>query len=121
MRLLRYVALVTDELQFEQFRAKLNGLAPATEALAMTIAEQLRAEGEAKGRAEGRAEGEAKGKAEGEAKGKAESLFLVLQARGFHLPDEFRARVQQCSDVELLDQWVRRAVTVERPDDLFDT
>lgn len=70
----------------------------------MTIAEELRAEGEARG----------------EVRGKATSLFLVLEARGFHLDESLRTRVMACSDAEVLDQWVRRAVTVERPEDLFE-
>jgi hypothetical protein len=49
-RLLRYIELVCDELQLEEFRAKLRELVPEVEQAAMTIAEQMRREGEAQGR-----------------------------------------------------------------------
>jgi len=68
-----------------------------------------------KHQAKGRAEGEAKG----EAKGRAEALFAVLQARGFRVSDEVRARVLACIDVAQLDAWVRKAVTVNSADELF--
>jgi predicted transposase/invertase (TIGR01784 family) len=55
--LLRYLALVTPHSQLQAFRGKLRAaLAPKAEELAMTIAEQLRAEGRIEGRAEGRAD-----------------------------------------------------------------
>lgn len=57
LRLLRYIALVSDDLHLEQFRGSQKGLAPATERLTVTIAEQLRAEGEATGEARGIAKG----------------------------------------------------------------
>ena len=49
--LLHYVATVSLDLQLEQFRAILRERAPAAESITMTIAEQLRAEGEARGEA----------------------------------------------------------------------
>jgi predicted transposase YdaD len=55
-QLLRYILLVTGELRFAVFRAILVSQIPETEEVAMTAAEELRAEGEAKGRARGRAE-----------------------------------------------------------------
>jgi hypothetical protein len=66
-------------------------------------------------RAEGRAEGEAKG----EAKGEAAALLEVLDARGFDVPEDVRARVTACSDVLQLKTWIRRAVTVRTIDELF--
>ncbi len=53
-QLLRYIELVCDDLQLEEFRAKLRELAPGVEQAAVTIAEQMRREGEARGRFEGR-------------------------------------------------------------------
>jgi hypothetical protein len=55
-QLLRYILLVTGELRFAVFRAILVSQIPETEEVAMTAAEELRAEGEAKGRARGRVE-----------------------------------------------------------------
>ncbi|MGH3612156.1 MAG: hypothetical protein ACRDRK_05995 [Pseudonocardia sp.] len=61
----------------------------------------------------GKAEGEAKGKAEGEAK----AVLAVLDARGIDVPA--RARIAECSDIDQLDTWERRAVTVDSVHDLF--
>jgi hypothetical protein len=44
-QLVRYISLVTDELQYARFRAKIREFAPTTEKAIMTIAEELRAEG----------------------------------------------------------------------------
>jgi hypothetical protein len=67
----------------------------------------------------GRAEGEAKGRAEGEAKGRAEAILAVLSARGVTLTDEQRQRVYGCTDIAVLDQWLRRAATVASTAELF--
>jgi hypothetical protein len=64
-------------------------------------------------------DGEAKGKALGEAKGKAEGVLRVLEVRGLVVSDETRDRVTNCTDLVLLDEWLDRAGTVERADDLF--
>jgi hypothetical protein len=83
-----------------------------------------KAEGEAKGKAEGeakgKAEGEAKGKAEGEAKGKAESLLTILSVRGISMPENIRQRALVCQDLEQLDAWLRKAVTAESLDEVFE-
>jgi hypothetical protein len=60
------------------------------------------------------------GRAEGEAKGEAKALLAVLAARGIEVPDEARARITGCSDVEQLEVWIRRAVTVSSVHHLFD-
>ena len=64
----------------------------------------------------------AKGRAEGEAKGRAEAMrrdiLRVLGARGLSVPDEVRQRILSCDDVQLLDEWLARAATVERADDV---
>jgi hypothetical protein len=72
-------------------------------------AQQVLAEGEAKGRAEG----EAKGRAEGEAR----SVLAFLEARGLAVSDAERSRILGCTD---LDRWIRRAVSVERTAQLFE-
>ena len=81
----------------------------------MTIAEQLRAEGEAKGRTEG----EAKGRTEGEAKGKAEAIVLFLRSRGLHVDEQVHARLISMS-IEDLDASLRRAATVASVDELLE-
>jgi hypothetical protein len=37
-----------------------------------------------------------------------------------HVPDDARTRITECSDLNQLDTWIRRAATAESIDDLFD-
>src|SRR5690606_22275625 len=57
---------------------------------------------------------------EGEAKGEAKALLTVLDTRGLHVSDEVRERIASCTDPGRLEAWLRRAVTVERAEELFD-
>src|SRR5215470_6216245 len=68
------------------------------------------------GEAKGIAEGEAKGKAEGEAR----AVLAVLDARGIEVPDPVREDITGCTDLDQLDTWIRRAVTADKVQDLFD-
>jgi hypothetical protein len=63
-----------------------------------------------------KAEGEAKGKAEGEAR----SVVAVLEARGLVVDEAVRERIVATTDLDLLDTWVRRAVSVDSAEQLFD-
>ncbi|MBL4687301.1 MAG: Rpn family recombination-promoting nuclease/putative transposase [Nannocystaceae bacterium] len=119
LRLLRYIAAVSDDLHLGQFRASLKGLAPATERLTMTIEEQLSAAGIAKGRIVGRAEGLAEGTAKASAKAKA-SVLLVLGARGLHVGEADLQRIEACVDADQLDHWLRLAATVAAVQDIFE-
>ena len=65
------------------------------------------------------AQGEAKGKAEGKAEGEARAIVAVLEARGIILSTHERDTILSCRDLELLDRWVRRAVSVESAGELF--
>ena len=76
-------------------------------------------EGRAEGEAKGRAEGEARGRAEGEAKGRATAVLAVLRARGIELNVRQRTRVLTCSDIEMLDGWLARAVTATNAHDVL--
>ncbi|UGT42510.1 hypothetical protein LTV02_03555 [Nocardia yamanashiensis] len=60
----------------------------------------------AKGHAEGLAEGEAKGRTTEAAR----ALITVLEARGFDVTDEVMSKIENCSDVNQLEQWLRLAV-----------
>ena len=62
----------------------------------------------------------AQGKAEGKAEGKAADVLTVLDARGVEVPDDVRTRITECSDLDQLDRWLRRAVTASSAGDLFD-
>jgi hypothetical protein len=59
-------------------------------------------------------QGEAKGFSEGEAK----AVLAILDARGVEVPEEVRARIAGCTDLDQLDVWVRRAATAAKIQDL---
>ena len=63
--------------------------------------------------------GYTEGKAKGMAEGQAEVVPTVLDARGVDVPDEVRADIAGCTDLERLATWVRRAVTATTVEDLF--
>jgi Putative transposase, YhgA-like len=101
-RLLRYIALVTNHLQFDEFRGKLRAaLAPRAEEIVMTIAEQLRSEGRTEGRAEGRTEGRAEGRTEGRAEGRTEVLRRLLAVKFGVVDVEHEARIAAATTDEL--------------------
>lgn len=52
-------------------------------------------------------------------RGKAEALQLVLAQRGLELDAPQLARVEACDDPELLDRWLRRALTATHADAIF--
>lgn len=61
----------------------------------------------------------AQGNAEGKAEGRASDVLMVLDARGIEVPEEVRARIAGCADLEQLDRWLRRAATAGSAQDLF--
>ena len=73
----------------------------------------------AEGKARGIREGKLEGKLEGRLEGKLETLEVLLRARGFHLDDATRDRLQTC-DANELDALVVRATNIETLDDLFE-
>jgi hypothetical protein len=91
--------------------------------LAGTIAgswyDEGREEGRAEGREEGRNEGREEGRAEGREEGRAQAVVSALEARGFNLDGQVRARIFACRDVATLDRWLRRAVIADRIEGVF--
>lgn len=61
----------------------------------------------------------AAGKSEGKAEGKAEGVLQVLDARGIDVSDEQKSRILGCTDIAVLDRWIRRAVTIATTEELF--
>ncbi|SDH54585.1 hypothetical protein [Nonomuraea jiangxiensis] len=57
-------------------------------------------------------EGESRGRAAGRAEEAARSVLLVLTARGFDVPDDTRARITTCADLDQLRTWLIRAATI---------
>lgn len=55
----------------------------------------------------------------GKAEGEAWAVLGVLAARGIDVPEYARNEITGCANLDLLDTWVSRAVTVTSIDDLF--
>ena len=100
--LLRYVALITNDLHLAEFRAKILEAAPEVEQAAMTIAEQLIAEG----------------RVEGLAKGLAKALTKQLECKFGALPPAILSRVAT-ADASDIDVWLERVLFATTLDDVF--
>ena len=72
-----------------------------------------------KAKAEGMAEGKAEGKAEAQAEERARSIISVLEARQIPTLADQRQRITECTDLDILDLWLRRAITATEAEDLF--
>ncbi|MFG2263144.1 hypothetical protein [Streptomyces sp. NPDC048720] len=59
------------------------------------------------------------GKAEGEAEGEAKGVLRVLEVRGIPVSDDARKRITSCTDPDRVADWLDRAATVSRAEDLF--
>jgi hypothetical protein len=55
----------------------------------------------------------------GKAEGKSNDIITVLETRGLPVNDETRERITSCTDLDQLTEWLRRAVRVEKTDELF--
>jgi hypothetical protein len=60
----------------------------------------------------------AAGEAKGEAKGKAEVLVQILLERGLSMSDDQRRRIQECTDLAIVDDWLNRAFRVTSVEEL---
>ena len=69
--------------------------------------------------ADGEARGVAKGEARGEARGEAKAVLRVLGARGVEVSDVVRERVMACADLDVLEGWLDRSLTVTSAEELF--
>jgi hypothetical protein len=56
----------------------------------------------------------------GKAEGEAEAVLTVLDARGIEVPEDARQRVTECTDLDTLRTWIRRAATVASVEEMFD-
>jgi hypothetical protein len=59
------------------------------------------------------------GKRLGRAEGVARVLVTILAARGIAIADQFRARIAECTDPDLLERWATRAATSTTIDEVF--
>jgi hypothetical protein len=53
------------------------------------------------------------------AEGRVEDILMILDERGIEVPDDVRARITDCIDLEVLRTWLRRSLTVTTAGDLF--
>jgi hypothetical protein len=98
-QLIRYIALVSDDLQLGVFRATIREQAPEAEAAAMTIAEQMRREGRAEGQ--------------------RTMLRKQLTLKFGHLRAEYEARIEEATD-EQLERYVERVLTAATTDNVLE-
>ncbi|MEU7882780.1 hypothetical protein [Microbispora bryophytorum] len=59
------------------------------------------------------------GREQGRAEAEIDAVLAVLDARGLDVSFEVRERISRCSDLHLLERWIRRAATVTSVDELF--
>jgi flagellar biosynthesis/type III secretory pathway protein FliH len=67
--------------------------------------------------AQGREEGLQKGLQEGEMR----ALLEVLEARGLLVDEQARQRIVACTELEQLKRWLRKAVSVQSVQELFES
>jgi hypothetical protein len=59
------------------------------------------------------------GKQEGRADSAARVLLTILAARGIAIPEQTRARIDECADSDQLESWAARAATSTTADEVF--
>ncbi|HMA97006.1 MAG TPA: hypothetical protein VKP30_30185 [Polyangiaceae bacterium] len=67
----------------------------------------------------GLVQGRAEGREEGRTEGMARSILAVLEARSIPVAPELRTRIMDCSDLEQLSEWLRRAARATSADELI--
>jgi hypothetical protein len=61
-----------------------------------------------------------RGRAEGKAEGEAKAVLAVLEARGIVPTEQQREQILECTDLDRLNTWVRKAVTLTDVNELFE-
>jgi predicted transposase/invertase (TIGR01784 family) len=56
----------------------------------------------------------------GRAEGEANAVIAVLQARGIAVTNEQRQQILECTDLERLNGWIRKSVTLTSANELFE-
>jgi hypothetical protein len=56
--------------------------------------------------------------AQGQAVGEVHAVLTVLDARGVEVPEAVREQILACTDLTVLDTWLRRAVTADSAEDV---
>ena len=84
------------------------------------FARRYYSQGEAAGFSQGEAAGITQGEARGRVDGERTALITILDTRGIQVPEQIRDRIRDCTDLRQLEIWIRRAVTVDKIQDLDD-
>ncbi|GAA2583367.1 hypothetical protein GCM10010399_11490 [Dactylosporangium fulvum] len=50
----------------------------------------------------------------GEAHGEVSAVLAILDARGVEIPEQIRAEIAGCTDLDRLDSWIRQAATADK-------
>jgi hypothetical protein len=53
-------------------------------------------------------------------RGEAKALLAILDARSIRVPDDVRAEIMACTDTDQLEEWIRRAATADKIQDVLD-
>ncbi|QXJ23213.1 hypothetical protein AGRA3207_004342 [Actinomadura graeca] len=64
-------------------------------------------------RARGRSEAFIEDFVKGLAKGHAKAVLILLGVRGFSVSDDDRDRINNCTDIDQFDHWLKCAVTAQ--------
>ncbi|GLZ06806.1 hypothetical protein Acsp03_42720 [Actinomadura sp. NBRC 104412] len=65
-------------------------------------------------------EHQAIGRTQGEVGEAAKALQLILKTRNIPIPETAQQRINNCTDLEQLEHWMTRAITIDQIDELFD-
>ena len=82
--------------------------------------QRVREEDRLEGLNEGRREGMSEGRTEGISEGKAETLLTVLGCKG-EVPEALRNKIQSEKDLNLLNNWLLRAISCESVEEFAAT
>jgi hypothetical protein len=55
----------------------------------------------------------------GLARGESKALLFVIETRGVEISDDQRGQVEACTDLELLQSWLGRALTATTAEEVF--
>jgi len=105
--ILRYIYETGEQVSEDEVRALIAGIAgKEAEEQIMTLAERLRLEGEQRGIEKGIE----KGIETGQLAASRAALRRVLGRRGLTLTPHQNARIEECSDLAMLERWLDQAI-----------
>lgn len=90
------------------------------EAKAMSIFEYDREKHMSMERKENYEEGYSEGHAEGHAQGLSSALLMLLESRG-EVPESERSKINETTDREVLQQWIKNAAVMTSLEEFFQT